>query len=47
MLSDSHIRELFVRRYRLIYRVKEGEVFVLAFIHGARDFASMRREQDT
>ena len=32
-----HIRELFVRDYRLIYQMGERRVHVLAFIHGARD----------
>lgn len=31
------IRELFVGRYRLIYRVNPNTVEILAFIHGARD----------
>lgn len=34
---DAHIRELFVRDYRLIYHVGQRTVHVLAFIHGARD----------
>ena len=34
---DPHIRELFVRDYRLIYQMDQRRVYVLAFIHGARD----------
>ena len=34
---DPHIRELFVRDYRLIYQTDQRRVHVLAFIHGARD----------
>ena len=34
---DPHIRELFVRDYRLIYQMDQRRVHVLAFIHGARD----------
>ena len=34
--GNAQIRALFVYRYRLIYRVAEGEVFILALIHGAR-----------
>ena len=33
------IREIFVFRYRLIYRIDELRVSVLAFIHGRRDFS--------
>lgn len=36
-LNDPGIRELFVRRYRLLYQVATGEVLILAFVHGARD----------
>ena len=32
------IREIFVFSYRLIYRIDELRVSVLAFIHGRRDF---------
>jgi toxin ParE1/3/4 len=33
------IREIFVFSYRLIYRIEELRVSVLAFIHGRRDFS--------
>ena len=33
------IREIFVFSYRLIYRIDELWVSVLAFIHGRRDFS--------
>jgi toxin ParE1/3/4 len=36
-LADPTIRELYVRQYRLVYQITTKEVFVLAFIHGARD----------
>ncbi len=35
--SDPRLRELFVRDYRLIYRVSKQVVHVIALIHGARD----------
>jgi len=41
-LDDPSIREVFVRRYRLIYEVGPDEVMILAMIHGARDFARWR-----
>jgi plasmid stabilization system protein ParE len=34
--DDSSIRELLVQSYRLVYRVSENEVVILALIHGAR-----------
>jgi plasmid stabilization system protein ParE len=43
-MATPTIRELFVRNYRLVHRVLDEEVVVLAFIHAARDFARWRRE---
>lgn len=34
--GDANIRELFVRNYRLIYKVGDKEVYVIGFVHGAR-----------
>jgi len=31
------VREVFVRRFRLMYRVDEETVLIVAFIHSARD----------
>lgn len=39
--GDPQVRELFIRDYRLIYRVLDDKVVVLAFIHGARDLAAL------
>jgi toxin ParE1/3/4 len=44
-IGDSSIRELPVFRYRLMYRVEAERVVIVAFIHGARDFAAWRQEQ--
>lgn len=41
-LNEPSIREVFVRRYRLLYEVSSEEVRVLAILHGARDFARWR-----
>ncbi len=35
--NDPCIRELLVRSYRLIYQVGEKAVYIVGFIHGARD----------
>ena len=37
--ANPAVREIFVYRYRLMYEVGATEVRVLAFLHGARDFA--------
>src|SRR5437867_2865775 len=42
-LEQPNVRELLVQRYRLIYEVFDTKVEVLAFIHGARDFAKWRQ----
>ena len=41
--QQSDIREIFVGEYRVIYRMRPGEVEVVTIIHGARqlpDFLS-------
>lgn len=38
---DAIIRELFVDRYRLIYRIQDNGVTIVAFVHGARDLAAL------
>jgi len=40
-INETTVRELFVWRYRLIYRVTEATVEVLAFIHSARDLSRL------
>jgi len=37
-IESPTVREIFVYRYRLIYRVASSEVQVLAVLHGAMDF---------
>lgn len=39
--EDPHIREIFVRKYRLIYKIKNTEVLIVTLVHGARDFLGM------
>ena len=45
-LNDPAIREVFVFRYRLLYEIEDDCVTVVAFLHGARDFAAWRRSQN-
>ncbi len=40
-IDASDIRELFIRSYRLIYQVTADHVFILAFVHGARDLTAL------
>jgi len=40
-LNSPEYREVFVFRYRLMYRVVHDEVQVVAFVHGARDFQNL------
>ncbi len=43
---DRNIREIFVYSYRLIYRVEDDRVSILALIHGRRDFQTAWKEKD-
>ena len=43
--NDPRLREIFVFRYRLLYEVHPDLVRIVAFLHGARDFASWQRRQ--
>ena len=42
--SNPAIREIFVHSYRLIYRVRENNIDIINFIHGARIYT--RRGSD-
>jgi plasmid stabilization system protein ParE len=44
-LNDPAIRELFVDKYRLQYEVGDMRVLIVAFLHGARDFATWQESQ--
>lgn len=43
--GNPHLRELFVRSYRLIYQIDSETISVVAFIHGARDLESLWRRE--
>jgi len=43
--GEPNIRELFVRSYRLIYQVTEQAVYIIAFIHGARDLWTLWKRE--
>jgi len=40
-LGDPSVREIFVRKFRLIYERRDEVIFVLGFIHGARDLGKL------
>lgn len=44
-LENRSIRELFVRNYRLIYQVTEQSVYIVGFIHGARDLWALWQQE--
>jgi plasmid stabilization system protein ParE len=44
-LADPSVRELVVGRYRLLYRITEQGVYIIAFIHGARDLTALWRRE--
>jgi toxin ParE1/3/4 len=45
-VADPTLRELFVYDYRLLYRIYEDRIVIRAFLHGAREFAKWRREEE-
>jgi len=45
--EDQTIRELFVKNYRLIYRHTTDHVFILVFVHGARDLSAIWRRRSS
>ena len=44
-LSDSSIREIFIYSYRLVYRIEDNRICILALIHGRRDFQKAWNEK--
>ena len=39
--SNATVRELFIKEYRLIYRIEESRIIVLGIIHGKRDLKAL------
>jgi toxin ParE1/3/4 len=44
--GDPTVREIFVRKYRLIYHLKNKTLYIIAFIHGARDLEKLWERED-
>jgi len=43
--GDESLREVYVHRYRLMYRVREDRIEILTVIHGARLLPDDLRER--
>ncbi|MBI4722116.1 MAG: type II toxin-antitoxin system RelE/ParE family toxin [Candidatus Stahlbacteria bacterium] len=43
--GDPTVRELFVKKYRLIYQVRGQTVYVIGFIHGSRDLLMLWEQE--
>src|SRR5438876_10038097 len=41
--NDSKIREIFVKQYRLIYKIEEKRIVIHGVIHMARDFDALSK----
>ena len=37
-MNDAARREVFVGPYRLMYRIEERDIWIVAIVHGARDW---------
>lgn len=44
-LNNPGIRELLIRSYRLIYQIKEDTVYIIGFIHAARDLPALWKRE--
>lgn len=43
--NAPEIRELFIKSYRLIYQTTSDHIYILTFIHGARDLATIWQQR--
>jgi toxin ParE1/3/4 len=46
-IGKSNTRELFIKEYRLIYRIEELQVSIVAVVHGARDLNKLWSDKGT
>lgn len=44
--GDPVVREIFIKKYRLIYEVVDDTVYVIGFIHGARDLLAVWEDRE-
>lgn len=45
-IGSMGIREVFVKNYRLIYKIEETSIVILALVHGARDLNELWERED-
>lgn len=45
-IGNPSIREVFVYSYRMLYQIRDDEVRILGFLHGAREFGRWREGRD-
>ncbi len=45
-LNNKKIREIFIQSYRMIYHIEDDRVYVVALIHGHRDFFTAWNENN-
>lgn len=43
--DEPTLREIFVKKYRLIYQVEDQTVYVIGIIHGARDLLTHWKDE--
>lgn len=44
-INDPDIREIFVKNHRLIYKIEEYSITILALAHGKRDLATLWKKR--
>ena len=44
-INDPDIREIFVKNHRLIYKIKEQSITILALVHGRRDLVTLWKKR--
>jgi toxin ParE1/3/4 len=45
-INNPSIRELFVRSYRRIYQITTQAIYIIGFIHGARDLWALWKQEN-
>jgi len=44
-ILDENTREIFIRDYRLVYRIESKQIIVVAVLHGSRDIRKVLRKR--
>jgi hypothetical protein len=43
--ADGQFREVILQNYRLLYHLADDAIFVMGFVHGARDLGTLWRRE--